>query len=254
MSRKKLRRDREAGLHFNWHLPQGSLSRMVIGGLVATLFWGALLAYVEVRLPTPPPIAQRATELEIINLDHPENRWLAEVVDRESPFLARWDVTDDSRLEGAIAAALVASAPPPYQPVLMAVEFGSEAPLLTGLPGLNEKALPALVPVEIPPIARPNPQWWISITAENPKLDWPGSSFRWPGESSSLSSGESWTFQLLIDWRGIVVSCLPLEDSRDARALRIAESLRLSRYPLLEKDAPLRQWQLEASAVDRRTQ
>ncbi|MDB4287090.1 hypothetical protein N9874_01885, partial [Akkermansiaceae bacterium] len=118
MSRKKLRRDREAGLHFHWHLPHGSLGRLAVGGLVATLFWGALLAYVEVRLPTPPPLAERATELEVVNLDHPANRWLAEVIERESPFHARWDVTDDASLEKAIATALVASKPASYQPAL----------------------------------------------------------------------------------------------------------------------------------------
>ena len=251
MSRKKLRRDREAGLHFHWHLPHGSLGRLAVGGLVATLFWGALLAYVEVRLPTPPPLAERATELEVVNLDHPANRWLAEVIERESPFHARWDVTDDASLEKAIATALVASKPASYQPALMAVDRRPSTHILSGLPGVNSKTLPATERVELPPITRPNPDWWLSVTPVISSNEWPGTSFRWSGENSDLSPGESWTFQLLIDWRGTVVSCLPLNDPQDPRALKIAETLRVSRFPILKKGAPLRQWQLEASAVDR---
>lgn len=251
MSRKKLRRDREAGLHFHWHLPHGSLSRLAVAGLVATLFWGALLAYVEVRLPEPPPLAQRATELEVVNLDLPANRWLAEVINRESPFHTRWDVIDDESLEKAIATKLLASAPDPYQPALMSVDLRPSPHILSGLPGINSKTLPAPERVELPPIMRPQPEWWVSVAPVTSSTEWPGMSFRWSGEKTDLSPGESWVFQLVIDWRGSVVSCLPLNDPQDPRAFKIAETLRVSRFPILKKGAPLRQWQLEASAVDR---
>jgi len=254
MSRRKLRRDREAGLHFHWHLPQGSFSRLVIGALVATLFWGALLAYVEVRLPTPPPLAQRATELEVVDLDNPANRWLAEVIDRESPFHARWEVGDDSRLEKAIRSALTAAAPPPYQPALIAIGLASPAASLTGLPGLDGRTLPPPLPVKITPIERPEPQWYITVTPQSSQIKWDGFSFRWSGENASLSPGESWSYQLLLDWRGIVISCLPLDAPRNPRALKIAQTLRKFRYPSAEKDAPLRQWQVEARTVDRSPQ
>jgi hypothetical protein len=251
MSRKKLHRDRQAGLHFHWHLPHGSLGRLLIGGLVATLFWGALMAYVQVRVPDPLPLPQRAGDLEIVDLEHPANRWLSEVVERESPFHSRWEVRDDSRLNREIADALKRSAPSPYQPTLQIIDLSVSAPELRGLPGVSSHRLPAPEAVTIAAIPTSNPEWWIEVSNREAQSKWGGTSFRWTGENAALSPGETWTFQLIVDWRGIVVSCLPLEGLKENTALELAKTLRELRYPLAKKDAPLRRWMLDASCTER---
>jgi hypothetical protein len=251
MSRKKLDRDRQAGLHFHWHLPHGSLGRLLIGGLVATFFWGALMAYVQVRVPDPLPLPQRASDLEIVDLDHPANRLLSEVVERESPFYSRWEVRDDTRLKQEIAAALKLSAPSPYQPTLQDIDLSVSAPGLRGLPGVLSHSLPAPEAVTIAAVQASNPEWWIEVSNRQGQSKWEGTSFRWTGENSSLSPGETWTFQLIVDWRGTVVSCLPLEDLKETTALELAKTLRELRYPLAKKDGPLRRWMLDASCVER---
>ena len=99
MSRKKLHRDREAGLHFNWRLKESSFGRLLIAVPISLLFWGAVLAYVGIEKSEPAPLPQRSAELEFIDLDSPENARLSTLVDRKSLFSNHWDVTDQSKLE-----------------------------------------------------------------------------------------------------------------------------------------------------------
>ncbi|MGC6426095.1 MAG: hypothetical protein ACON5H_03755 [Akkermansiaceae bacterium] len=252
MSRKKLNRDREAGLHFHWHLPHGSVGRLLIAVPIALLFWGAVLAYVEIEKVDPAPLPQRAAELEIINLDSPENARLSMIVNRESLFANRWDVRDENKLELLVRDTLRNLSRRDYQVKLREIDSRPGITPTRGLPGFRPDKLPLPAPLEIKPRERPAPEWWIRVTKTSGDDKWDGLSFRWQGDDLALSAGETWTYQIGLDWRGRVVSTLPLKGLRESASREIHNTLRLSTFPRIAEDAPIRWWLLEARAIDRR--
>ncbi|MEN8694911.1 MAG: hypothetical protein ACN4GG_09210 [Akkermansiaceae bacterium] len=251
MSRKKLHRDREAGLHFNWHLKQSSFGRFLIAIPISLLFWGGVLAYVSIEKPAPAPLPQRSTELEFINLDSPENNRLSMLVDRASLFANRWDVRNEKKLESLISDTLLKVARHDYQVTLQEISARPDITPLKGLPGFRPDKLPPPEPVKIKPRDRPTPEWWISVTQTSGKEPWEGFSFRWEGDMLDLSAGASWTYQIGLDWRGRVISSVPLKGLREATSREIHDTLRVSTFPRIAEDSPTRWWLLKASAVDR---
>lgn len=250
MSRKKLRRDRDAGLHFHWHLSEGSLSRLVIAILCATAFWALLLAYVQIRVPEPSALPQRASDLEVIDLNAAGNQRLASYIERESPFASRWVVQDDSALKKQISKALASNTREPYRVTLQEIKPTYSVKPLSGLPGLKPGTLPAPEPIEIPPITRAPAEWWLSVNLSEQSDQWDGLTFRWEGEEQDLSVGELWTFQIGIDWRGRLVSKLPLKGRKETPSKAILDSLRTTTFPKVKEGTPIRWWMLEAHAVD----
>lgn len=251
MSRKKIHRDREAGLHFNWHLKESSFGRLLIAIPISLLFWGAVLAYVEIEKADPAPLPQRVSELELIDLDSPENARLSMIVDRESLFANRWDVRDKDQLESLINVTLAQVSRRGYQVKLKEINTQPGIIPIKGLPGYRLDALPPPDPVEIKPLDRATPEWWIQVNKTSGKEPWKGLSFRWAGDDLDLSAGESWTFQIGIDWRGRVFSSVPLKGFRESASREILETLRVSTFPRIAEDSPMRWWILEACAVDR---
>ena len=251
MSRKKLHRDREAGLHFNWRLKESSFGRLLIAVPISLLFWGAVLAYVGIEKSEPAPLPQRSAELEFIDLDSPENARLSTLVDRKSLFSNHWDVTDQSKLESLVTDSLINVSRRDYQVQLQEIDARLSSPPLKGLPGFRPDKLPPPEPVEIKPRDRPAPEWWISVLKTSGKGEWEGLSFRWEGDELDLSAGESWPYKIGIDWRGRVISSLPLKGFREAASREIHDTLRISTFPRIAEDSPTRWWFLEANAIDR---
>jgi hypothetical protein len=251
MRQKKLKRDRKAGLHFHWHLPHGSLGRTLVALLIATLFWGVLLAYVEIRPLTPTPLPERAADLEIIDLDSPANGRLADYIDRNSPFLSRWEVRSPENLKREISRALAVNSLRDYRVSLEPVEIPEAPEPLRGIPGWGIDRLPVPEKVTIEPGERPASEWWIMIEKTSGEGEWDGLSFRWNGEAQDLSAGETWTYQIGLDWRGRLISSLPLKGRREAASRQVHEALRVATFPQLGEDEAIRWWMLQAHAVDR---
>lgn len=254
MSRKKLRRDREAGLHFNWHLPEGSSGRILLALAVAILFWGALLVYVQIRVPEPSALPNRASDLEIIDLESIGNLRLSNFIERESPFSNRWEVGDSTALEKQVESALAQVSRQPYQVILEQTDHLSKASMLIplqGLPGHELGALPPPEPVEIQPIQRVPAEWWLSVDKTEGAEDWKGMTFRWEGEEQGLSVGESWTFQIGLDWRGRLISSLPLKGRKETPSKAVHDALRATTFPQVKEGSPIRWWMLEARTEDR---
>lgn len=261
MSRKKLHRDRKAGFHFNWHLPDGSFGRLLLALAVAILFWGSLLAYVQIRVPGPSALPQRASDLEIIDLDFAGNLRLSNFIERESPFSNRWEVGESTALEKRVKSALNQVSRKPYQVILEQVDHVSKASMvspLQGLPGYELGTLPPPKPVEILPIQRLPAEWWLSVDKMEAKVDtsdkredWGGMTFRWEGEEQGLSVGESWTFQIGLDWRGRLISSLPLKGRKETPSKAVHDALRATTFPQVKEGSPIRWWMLEARTEDR---
>lgn len=251
MSQKKLKRERAAKLHFDWHLQHKSWGRLLIAIPISLLFWGAVLAYLQIEKIEPTPLPERSTELEFINLDSPENARLSMLIDRESLFVNRWDVRDKDALESFIEGTLDKISHRPYQVQLQKIATLPALSTVNGLPGFRPDKLPPPQPVEILPRNRPTPEWWINVTKTSGLGSWNGLSFRWEGAPLELSDGETWTYQVGVDWRGRIFSILPLKGLRDSVSKEIHETLSISTFPRIAEDAPLRWWFLEASATDR---
>ncbi|MGJ8695653.1 MAG: hypothetical protein ACSHYF_05000 [Verrucomicrobiaceae bacterium] len=251
MSRKKLRRDREAGLHFHWHLPQGSFGRLMLGAAVSTVFWGGLLAYVQVRPIPPAPLPDKATELHVVDLDQDANRWLSEIVDRASPYSDRWDVNENAALDDYIEERLAEVSLRNYRPTLVKIDAEPKPEPLRGLPGMGPGFLPPVKKVPLPEVRARKPEWWIEAVKIDGEGEWKPVMWRWDGEVDLLSPGERWTYQVGLDWRGRVISFLPLAGHREMTAGPIGERLERADFPGVGEDGEMRWWILEATAVDR---
>ena len=71
------------------------------------------------------------------------------------------------------------------------------------------------------------------------------------GLSVGLSVGESWTFQIGLDWRGRLISSLPLKGRKETPSKAVHDALRATTFPQEEEGSPIRWWMLEARTEDR---
>ena len=252
--KRKVLRDREAGMVFDWRRGHGSTYRFVVGAVVSASFWGAILAYVQINESEPVEALDDQINLTLVNLGTEENRWLAELIDRETLFQQRWEVRDHSVVDQEVEKALEVSSPWEYSPTLREISVTDPAPRLVNLPGMGPRKIPRPDPVlsvaqELPPI-----NWWIEVVVIDGPAELQPFSFAcdWPADVVSMSEGEIWPVVVSVDWLGRVVAAEAWwEKGEDVRTSAILEKVRSQHYPSLPAEAPLRNWRLEAQIVNR---
>lgn len=244
--KRKLLRDRAAGMVFDWRRGHGTTYRLLFAAVVSASFWGALFGYVQIRQTKSIPLVDAPIDLTVVNLDSPQNRWLAEIMDREALFHERWDVSASRALDREIERASGSLKVAPYVPRLSEIPPFLPRPSLINLPDRGPGSLPP--PEEVAPVifASPPVDWWVEFRAIDGAPNWGGFSFRWPDQKAALSEGETWTVLIGLDWQGGIVTSTAWEDAADPRTPFILEKVRESNFPRLPKEGPLRWVKIEA--------
>ena len=250
---RKVLRDRAAGMVFDWRRGHGSARRLVFAAIVSFSFWGGLLAYVKIRDPEQGMPVDDQIDLTIIDLDAPENRPLAELIDRETLFHRRWDVGDDTAIKREVAVALKKNPPRVYEATLREVSLPMPEPTLANLPDLSPGMIPEPDPVDSVVFASPPVNWWVEVSLVDGPKGLEDFSFQWPeaDPDREMSEGEIWTVLLAVDWKGKVVVNEPTINSVNARTRVILDKYRALNFEALAKEGPLRWWKLEARVVNR---
>ena len=251
---RKVLRDRAAGMVFDWRRGHGSSYRLVVAIIVSASFWGAILAYVDVREAEQVDPVDDQIDVTIVDLDADQNRWLAELIDRETLFQQRWDTTDSTVIDEAEKRALDANSPRVYELTLREISLPAPETKLLNLPGMGPGELPSPDPVESVVFATPPVNWWVEVgVVEGPEGVAPFAfPFEWPDDPKLMSEGELWSVVLTADWRGRVVAVEGWwEKSRDRRTQVILEKVKSQEIAALSGKGPLRVWRLEARVVNR---
>ncbi len=249
---RKVLRDRAAGMVFDWRSGHGSSRRLFFAFIVALSFGGALFAYVRIREPEPTHFRHDQIDLTLVDLSSEQNRWLAEIIDRETLFHRRWDVADPSILESVVAASLAARSPRSYQATLRELSPPAPEVALTNLPGMGPEVLPPPEPFESVVAANPPVNWWVEVQVVDGPAGVQPFSFPWPAadDARELSEGEIWTVLLAVDWQGKLVVHEPISESVNARTSVILARCRKLKFPAVAPETPLRWWKLEARVVN----
>ncbi|MFT6181371.1 MAG: hypothetical protein ACI9NQ_000356 [Paracoccaceae bacterium] len=250
---RKVLRDRAAGMVFDWRRGHGSTSRMIIAVIVATCFWGALLAYVQISDPDPPHPIDDQIDLTMVDLDARENRWLAELIDRETLFHRRWDVRDPSAIETEVVTALALKSPRTYEPTLREIILPGPDVSLVTLPGRGPTALPDPDRVDSVIFASPPVNWWVDVRVVEGPDGLAPFSFPWPDSDPGreMSEGEIWTVLIGVDWQGRVLVNEPTIKSSNSRTPVLLKKYRALKIAALPEKSPLRWWKLEARLANR---
>ncbi len=243
---RRLVQDRKAGLVFDWRKGHGSFTRLVMAVALSSLFCGVLFSYVRIERPEEMPLLEQGKPVTMMNLALPENQWLADLIERESPFDGKWEVRNDLRLEEEMEQALGMVTPARYVPKLIEASFVEEISPLKSLPG--EERLPLPEPVSWPKVARQPAQWWIEF--ESPGHDWSDYAMPWE-QQEKISAGESWGFLVGLDPSGAVVSCIELEGRGEETTARLSEALQRAPFPENRRAKKIRWWKILAIAVNR---
>lgn len=254
---RKVKRDRAAGMVFDWRRGHGSTWRLALSIVVSALVWGGLLASLQIRGPQPMELEDDRIDLTLVDLDDDRGRWLAELIDRETLFQESWPVTGPEQSDEVVGQILSATNLRAYEPV------PRELPPLTskrgtaGVPGRGSLALPAPDAVAAVTFAAPPAHWWIEVEVIEGPEGFREFAFPFPAEddpqiAALMSEGESWTLVVVVDWRGVVVSLDgSWEKDNDPRTGRILEKIRARGFSPLPVEAPLRIWRLRATVVNR---
>lgn len=139
--------DLDAGLVFGWRVPGGSLGRMVVGVLVATVLFAGGATLLRVQIPMSAMPAREAAQVIVVRESDAESRELLDWARFNSPFPDRWAPQGTGLLEGVMAQVnsdLAASCA--YVPHLMPL---LDASVSRPLPGLVELEGFPLPPVEV---------------------------------------------------------------------------------------------------------
>lgn len=248
---KRVQRDRAAGMVFDWRSGHGSFSRLLVAVLVSGAFWGALLTWVRISKAESGSISDRQIDLTVVDLDQESNRWLADLIDRETLFHRRWDVSQSPVLDQEIMRAISVAPVRSYTPRLREISRPAPGLEIEFLPGMGLQVLPPAEQTPPQEFATPPVNWWVEVRPVAGTTNWDGFAFSWPNPKDQLSEGELWTLMLCLDWRGEVVLCSPWEAVADPQTAVIVAHCRQPVYPALDSPGPLRWWKLQAEIVNR---
>jgi len=251
---RRVRRDRAAGMVFDWRRGHGSTPRLFFAIVVSACFWGGVLAYVRVREPAPSELDEDQVDLTLVDLGDDRNQWLAALIDRETLFQQRWRVEDPTAAEREVARLMAEDSPRQYHPVLREIPRPTATVPLSNLPGREAEVLPPPGQVVSVSLALPPENWWIEVTmVDGPEgfepLFFP---FSWPVDPGLMSEGDVWFVVATVDEEGIVVS---IDGSGakagDPRTPAILEEIRARGLAGLAGGEGIRIWRLQARVVNR---
>jgi hypothetical protein len=246
---RRVKRDREAGMVFDWRTGHGSTSRLIIAAVVSASFWGAVCAYVQIRETKSSPLLDQQINLTVIDLDskHP----FAELLDRETLFHDRWDVSSTVAIDHEVSKALEASPVRVYSPQIREIEPPKRELMIEQLPGMGPQVLPPPEEIPVMEFAPPPVKWWVEIESVQGAGGFSTISFEWPNPKDPMSEGEVWTLLAGVDWEGHVLTCSAWEEADDARTPVIISRCLSASFPALAGPGPLRWWKLQARVVNR---
>ncbi|YCM46290.1 hypothetical protein V2O64_09705 [Verrucomicrobiaceae bacterium 227] len=250
---RRVLRDREAGMVFDWRTGHGSATRLLVAAVISASFWAALLAYVQIRKTESSPLVDQQVNLTVMDLDLESNAWFSSLLERETLFHDRWDVASTAAIEEEISRALEVNPVPVYVPRLREIEPPKPDLAIELLPGMGPQVLPPPEDVPMVEFATPPVKWWVEIESVQGDGEWDGISFEWPNPKDPMSEGEVWTLLAGVDWEGHVLTCSAWEESDDARTPLILNRCRSAAFPALAQPGPLRWWKLQARVVNRPT-
>ena len=248
--KRQVVRDRKAGMVFDWRRGHGSTGRLFFSGIVTCLIFGVIFGYVQLRRPDKPVINEQMADVTLIDVSEKSNRWLAEVVEEESPFAHRWEVASSKSLEQEITRQLSVASPRHYQPALRKIPIPEKPLTLVNLPGLGAKRLPPPEEVERKEVVLPVSRRALAVTPVSEAGDWRGMIIDWEGEEKNLSEGEVWTILLGLDWRGRVLNCSPLSGDEDEFGKEVFQRLRTTQYPAVKRNSAERWITIEVRLVN----
>lgn len=248
---RRVKRDREAGMVFDWRTGHGSTSRLIIASVVSASFWGVLWAYVQIRETKSNPLVDQQINLTVIDLDLESNRWFSDLLDRETLFHDRWDVSNAVAINDEISRVLEENPAWVYSPQLREIELPKRDLTIEPLPGMGPEILPPPLEMPVAEFATPPVKWWVEIESVQGEEDWDGLSFEWPHPKDQMSEGEVWTLLAGVDWEGHVLTCSAWEEADDARTPLIVSRCLSASFPTLDEPGPLRWWKLQAKVVNR---
>lgn len=251
---RRVRRDRAAGMVFDWRRGHGSTPRLFFAILVSACFWGGLLAYVRVREPAPSEFDDDQVDLTLVDLEDGRNQWLVALIDRETLFQQRWRVADPSLAEQEVDRLMAEDSPRQYDPVLREIPRPTATVALSNLPGREAEVLPPPEQVASVSLALPPENWWIEVAmVDGPEGFEPVAfPFSWPADPGLMSEGDVWFVVAAVDEDGTVVS---IDGSRakagDPRTPAILEEIRARGLTGLADGGGIRIWRLQARVVNR---
>ena len=247
--KKKLLRDRQAGLAFHWRGGYNFQSPKVMSLIITSVVFAAALYAVKITSIRPPVIPLREGNVVMINHDDPHSQKLIMQVEHLSPFVARWDPALSPSVLKRIKekAKLFIDPSPPYEAQLMPLPNEVESDRLATLYDHNTKlfifndkkvnAAPSFQ--QVSPIG-------VSVSAlftlhGNIKGRLFQDSYVLPKPLiNEAVYGQSFKFILALDSKGHVYSCLPLtggavaSNKPTAYQKQVASWLKLQKFKSVE--------------------
>jgi len=248
--KRRVIRDRKAGMVFDWRRGHGSTGRLLFSGIVSCLIFGIFFGYVQLRHPEKPVLREQMADVTFIDLSEKSNRLFADTVNEESPFAHRWEVASSKSLEEETTRQLSTISPRDYQPALREIPVPKKIPTLAGLPGMGPKNLPPPDGVEREAVELPKSRWALSVKPVSGAGDWNGAIIDWDDPDENLSEGEVWIILLGLDWRGRVLNCSTLSGDDDKFTTEILSRLRTASYPAVSREAADRWITMEVRLVN----
>ena len=248
--KRRVIRDRKAGMVFDWRRGHGSTGRLFFSGIVSCLIIGIIFGYVQFRHPEKPALREQVADVTFIDVSEKFNRGLADIIDEESPFAHRWEVASSKSLEEEITRQLSTVSPRHYHPALREIPVLKKPLTLVSLPGLSPKNYPAPEEVERKPVKLPKSRWALSVQPVSGAGDWKGAIIDWDDSDENLSEGEVWIILLGLDWRGRVLNCSTLSGDGDEFTREVLGLLRAASYPALKRNDPERWITIEVRLVN----
>lgn len=247
---RKIHRDRAAGMVFDWRQGHGSWGRFLFAAMVSAAFWGSVLAFVEIRDPLDPALADDEVDLTLVDLDLPANRWLSDLIEKETFLNQRWNLPPSNFVDQWIAEITSAAPHRNYRPSIQPIGPPTPVPSLQSLPGFGPGNLPIRQEIERVPFEIPPMEWWIEVRT----LDGPSTvvafSAPWTADGP-MSAGETWIVTVGANRQGQVVVCESWENESDPRTPEILTLCRTQAWPADDQSSAIRWWRLEAKVVSR---
>lgn len=247
---RKIQRDRAAGMVFDWRMKHGSWGRFLFAAMVSLAFWGGVLAFVEVRETLDPRLTDDEVDLTLVDLNLPTNRWLSDLMERETYLHHRWDVAQSKFVDDWIHEITSKTPHRIYRPSIQPT--GIPLPLinLQTLPGIGAGILPPRDEVRPEPYEIPPMEWRFEVRMIDGPTTIPDFSTRWTSDGL-VTAGESWIVTVAVDPQGRVLVCESWENEADPRTAEILSLCQNQTWPRREGDSHLAWWRLEAIIVSR---
>ncbi len=252
LRKKKLKKDREAGLVFQWRGSTKHHLGKVIALMIAVGFFAFSVYALKVETIKPPLLSKRKGVVIMLNEDDPHCANLMIQIERKSPFPVRWDpvfdrevmVRIEESVEGLVGGRWQYDAELAAMPIKKSV--GGLESIIEPNDGLLGRVMNDWTEGPQTDLQVPSGELSIRIrvrAGDALKLRLPANEFQLPTDLVADDSfGQSFRFMVELDASGIVLSCVSLPggtmDATKATDLQkdLAAWLRLQKFNKADRD------------------